>query len=52
MSFSAPLFAQWNGLELMENEASLWASDDISCAFYMFELPSACKPYFAFPWPL
>ncbi len=38
--------------ELREFEIFAWASHDISCAFYVFELPGEWWHWFALDWPL
>ena len=42
-----PVFTQWSQLQLMEQEVLLLSSEDMSCAFYLFALPTAWLPYFA-----
>ena len=41
-----PHFGQWQGLELLDNEVLVWDSEDIQCAFYVFNLPDAWPPWF------
>ena len=47
-----PFFAQWIGLELLEEEVLLWDAEDMRCAFYVFLLPEAWWPYFALEKPV
>ena len=47
-----PFFAQWIGLELMEEEVLLWDAEDMRCAFYVFLLPEAWWPLFALEKPI
>ena len=47
-----PHFAQWSGVELLDDETLIWASEDISCAFYIFQLPESWLPYFTLDWPV
>ena len=47
-----PHFGMWGSFELLPGEIVIWASDDISCAFYIFALPDAWQPYFVLGEPL
>ena len=44
-----PLFTQWIGAELLEDEAILWSAEGQSSSFYLYALPAAWWPYFALP---
>ena len=46
-----PHFAQWANIEILDDETLVWASEDISCAFYIFSFPESWLPYFALDWP-
>jgi len=47
-----PHFAQWTTFEVGEGEIMIWGSEDISCAFYVFQIPEAWSKYFVLDWPL
>jgi len=47
-----PHFGQWSGLELLDDEVLVWNSEDIQCAFYVFQLPDEWLPWFALDYPL
>ena len=40
-----PYFGQWRGLELMSDEIFSWCSEDMRCAFYVFQMPEVWRPY-------
>jgi hypothetical protein len=40
-----PYMGQWSGLQLQSWESLTWSSDDVSCMFYLFALPSCWRPF-------
>ena len=47
-----PHFAQWSTFEVGDGEVMIWGSEDISCAFYVFQIPEAWSRWFVLDWPL
>ena len=47
-----PMFSQWMLFELWNREIVVLDSEDMTCAFYLFELPRAWLPWFVFAEPL
>jgi hypothetical protein len=43
-----PYMGQWSGLQLQSWESLTWSSDDVSCMFYLFALPSCWRPCIPF----
>ena len=47
-----PYCLQWNAIVLLDDEVLLISQEDMSCAFYLFRLPSEWAKYFAIGQPI
>ena len=46
-----PYMMQWGSIILENDEVMMVSQEDMTCAFYLFRLPSAWCKYFAVGWP-